>query len=96
MMRRYQGPAWPYEELADEQSVAHRFDDRRIVHAAGGRRLQQAARSDDDRNTVVPTDSAPNVSRQRMFIVTTREATEVVGALFSGERAPDLGRASVG
>lgn len=46
-------------------------------------------------NTAVPTDSVPNVSRQRMFIVTTREATEVVGALFSGERAPDLGRASV-
>jgi esterase/lipase superfamily enzyme len=35
------------------------------------------------------------VSRHRVFITTTREASEVVGAFFSGERAPALGLASV-
>lgn len=46
-------------------------------------------------NPAVPAESLPDVSRQRIFIVTTRAASEVVGAFFSGERAPELGRASV-
>jgi esterase/lipase superfamily enzyme len=46
-------------------------------------------------NPDVPAASVPDVSRHRIFITTTREASEVVGALFSAERAPDLGLASV-
>ncbi|MGL6210251.1 MAG: alpha/beta hydrolase, partial [Paracoccaceae bacterium] len=46
-------------------------------------------------NAETPADSVPGVSRHRIFIATTREASEVVGALFSGERARELGLASV-
>lgn len=46
-------------------------------------------------NAKVPIDSVPGASREKMFIMTTREASEVVGALFSAERAPELGLASV-
>lgn len=42
-----------------------------------------------------PAESQPDVSRHRLFIITTREASEVVGAFFSAERAPELGLASV-
>lgn len=47
-------------------------------------------------NPKVPAESVPDVSRHRVFITTTREASETVGVFFSGERAPDLGLASVG
>jgi esterase/lipase superfamily enzyme len=46
-------------------------------------------------NPETPASTVEGVSRHRIFIATTREATEVVGAFFSGERAPDLGLASV-
>ncbi len=46
-------------------------------------------------NPAIPAASVPQVSRHRIFITTTREASEVVGAFFSGERAPELGLASV-
>jgi esterase/lipase superfamily enzyme len=46
-------------------------------------------------NPTVPAESVADVSRHRIFITTTRGASEVVGAFFSGERAPDLGLASV-
>ena len=46
-------------------------------------------------NPETPAESVEGVSRQRIFITTTREASEVVGAFFSGERAPELGLASV-
>ena len=46
-------------------------------------------------NPLVPTVSLADVSRHRLFIATTREASEVVGAFFSGRRAPELGLASV-
>ncbi|MCE6967934.1 alpha/beta hydrolase [Cereibacter sphaeroides] len=46
-------------------------------------------------NPEVPAASVPDVSRHRMFIMTTRQATEVVGAFFSARRAPELGLASV-
>lgn len=46
-------------------------------------------------NPAVPAASVPEVSRQKMFISTTREASEVVGAFYSSGRAPDLGLASV-
>ena len=46
-------------------------------------------------NPEAPAESIPDVSRHRVFIVTTRAASEVVGAFFSGLRAPDLGLASV-
>jgi esterase/lipase superfamily enzyme len=39
--------------------------------------------------------SVPGVTRHRIFITSTREASEVVGAFFSSERAPELGLASV-
>lgn len=42
-----------------------------------------------------PAESVPDVSRHSIFIMTTREASDVVGAFFSGERAPELGLASV-
>jgi esterase/lipase superfamily enzyme len=46
-------------------------------------------------NPETPANTVEGVSKHRIFIATTREATEVVGAFFSGERAPDLGLASV-
>ena len=46
-------------------------------------------------NPVLPAVSIADVSRHRLFIATTREASEVVGAFYSGQRAPDLGFASV-
>jgi esterase/lipase superfamily enzyme len=46
-------------------------------------------------NPDTPAKTVEGVSRHRIFITTTREASEVVGAFFSGERAPDLGLASV-
>jgi esterase/lipase superfamily enzyme len=46
-------------------------------------------------NPQTPAESLADVSRHRIFITTTREASEVVGAFFSGERAPELGLASV-
>jgi esterase/lipase superfamily enzyme len=39
--------------------------------------------------------SVPDITRHRIYIMTTRQASEVVGALFSSERAPELGLASV-
>jgi esterase/lipase superfamily enzyme len=46
-------------------------------------------------NPGFPAESLPAANQHRMFIATTREASEVVGAFFSGERAPELGLASV-
>jgi esterase/lipase superfamily enzyme len=46
-------------------------------------------------NPEIPVASVADLSRHRIFIVTTREASEVVGAFFSGRRAPELGLASV-
>jgi esterase/lipase superfamily enzyme len=46
-------------------------------------------------NPETPSSSVPDVSRHRIFITTTREATEVAGAFFNADRAPDLGLASV-
>jgi esterase/lipase superfamily enzyme len=46
-------------------------------------------------NPETPAETVEGISRQRIFITTTREASEVVGAFFSGERAPELGLASV-
>ena len=43
----------------------------------------------------MPAASVPEVSRHRIFITTTREASEVVGAFYSAGRAPELGLASV-
>lgn len=46
-------------------------------------------------NPVVPVRSVPDASLQKVFIATTREDSEVVGALFSELRADELGLASV-
>lgn len=46
-------------------------------------------------NAKVPVASVQGASHEKIFIMTTREASEVVGALFSAERAPELGLASV-
>lgn len=46
-------------------------------------------------NPLTPVESVPDLSQHRIFIVSTRQASEVVGAFYSGERAPDLGLASV-
>ena len=46
-------------------------------------------------NPAVPVRSVPDLTQHRIFIVSTREASEVVGAFFGAERAPDLGLASV-
>jgi esterase/lipase superfamily enzyme len=46
-------------------------------------------------NPAIPADSVPDLTRHKLFIATTREASEVTGALFSAGRAPDLGLASV-
>ena len=46
-------------------------------------------------NPAVPVASVADPSRHGIFIVTTREASEVVGAFYSAGRAPELGLASV-
>ncbi len=46
-------------------------------------------------NPTVPTRSVAEATKHKVFIVTTREDTEVVGALFSELRANELGLASV-
>lgn len=46
-------------------------------------------------NGTDPVLSVSDASRQKIFIATTREATEAIGAFYSGERAPDLGLSSV-
>jgi esterase/lipase superfamily enzyme len=46
-------------------------------------------------NPKAPTESVQDATQQKIFITTTRQATEVVGAFYSGQRAPDLGLASV-
>jgi esterase/lipase superfamily enzyme len=42
-----------------------------------------------------PANTVDGISQHRIFITTTREASEVTGVFFSGERAPELGLASV-
>jgi esterase/lipase superfamily enzyme len=46
-------------------------------------------------NFETPVESVGEATRQKIFITTTRQATEVVGAFYSGQRAPELGIASV-
>lgn len=46
-------------------------------------------------NASVPVESVADLSRHRIFITTTRQASEVVGAFYSAGRAPELGLASV-
>ncbi len=46
-------------------------------------------------NPETPALSVPDVRRHQIFIMSNRQASEVVGALYSGARAPDLGIASV-
>ncbi|KRW94044.1 alpha/beta hydrolase [Paracoccus sp. MKU1] len=46
-------------------------------------------------NPAIPVESVADLSRHRIFITTTREASEVVGAFYSSGRAPELGLASV-
>jgi esterase/lipase superfamily enzyme len=46
-------------------------------------------------NAAVPVRSVPDLDRHRIFVASTRAASEVRGALYSGQRAPDLGLASL-
>jgi esterase/lipase superfamily enzyme len=46
-------------------------------------------------NPEIPAASVPDLTRKRIFIVTTREASEVPGAFYSAGRAEELGLASV-
>jgi esterase/lipase superfamily enzyme len=46
-------------------------------------------------NANVPVDAVPDVTRHRIFITTTREASDAVGALYSTTRSSDLGLSSV-
>lgn len=46
-------------------------------------------------NPAVPAASVPAVSRHRIFLTSTRAASEIVGAFYSGVRAPALSLASV-
>ncbi|WP_245155563.1 alpha/beta hydrolase [Paracoccus ravus] len=46
-------------------------------------------------NPALPDESIAQLRRHKMFIATTRQASEVVGAFYSAERAPELGLASV-
>lgn len=46
-------------------------------------------------NALHPVQSTPSVTKRKVFIATTREATEVAGAFYSRTRAPDIGYASV-
>lgn len=46
-------------------------------------------------NAKTPVESVVGASKRKIFMVTTREASEVTGAFYSDERAPELGFASV-
>ncbi|WP_371810375.1 alpha/beta hydrolase [Ruegeria sp. HKCCD8929] len=46
-------------------------------------------------NPAYPTASVASATRHQVFIASTRQATEAVGALYSERRAPELGLASV-
>ena len=46
-------------------------------------------------NSEKPAKSVVEASKQKIFIMTTRQATEATGAFYSGQRAPELGLASV-
>ena len=46
-------------------------------------------------NADIPVGSVPDLSRHRVFITTTREASEELGALYSSRRSSDLGLSSV-
>jgi len=46
-------------------------------------------------NADIPVEAVPDVTRHRIFITTTREASEAVGALYSATRSSDLGLSSV-
>lgn len=46
-------------------------------------------------NKTAPVLSVQEASRHKVFIATTREASQAIGAFYSGERAPDLGLSSV-
>lgn len=46
-------------------------------------------------NPEFPVATVENVKKQKIFLATTRAATEAVGAFYSPQRAPDLGLASV-
>jgi len=46
-------------------------------------------------NADVPVSAVPDITRHRVFITTTREASEELGALYSSTRSSDLGLSSV-
>lgn len=46
-------------------------------------------------NAEVPVDAVPDVTRHRIFITTTREASDQLGALYSATRSSELGLSSV-
>jgi esterase/lipase superfamily enzyme len=46
-------------------------------------------------NPDIPADSVDGLTKHRVFIMSTRGSSEVVGALYSSVRAPELGLASV-
>jgi esterase/lipase superfamily enzyme len=46
-------------------------------------------------NAAIPVASVEGATKRKVFLVTTREASEVVGAFNSDQRAPELGFASV-
>ena len=46
-------------------------------------------------NAALPAESVPKVADHRIFILTTREASEAAGAFYGPGRAPELGLASV-
>lgn len=46
-------------------------------------------------NAAIPALSVPGLAQHRIFIASTRQASEVTGAFYSGGRAPDLSLASV-
>jgi esterase/lipase superfamily enzyme len=46
-------------------------------------------------NPEQPVASVTGATKRKIFLITTREATEVAGVFYSDQRAPDLGYASV-
>jgi len=46
-------------------------------------------------NALIPVASVATASKRKVFMVTTREASDVIGVFYSHERAPDLGFSSV-
>ena len=92
------GPDCPFKKALRRRLIRGRLRSLPVVVALSALVLLGCSRPPEligIENRAIPTESVPDLSRHRIFITTTREASEVVGAFYSAGRAPELGLASV-